>query len=59
MWKIGGGVGLGIAVVSYAGFKIWHGYKKKTSSPYSYLSKISREASKNHSLLMLPPIVPR
>lgn len=56
-WKIGGGVGLGLAVVSYAGLKVWHGYKKKTSSPYSYLSKISRAASEpQHPFLILPAI---
>ncbi|MGC2194514.1 MAG: hypothetical protein WA628_07550 [Terriglobales bacterium] len=55
-WRIAGGVGLGIAVVSYAGFKVWRGYKEKKSSPYSYLSRIASAQAKNQTLLTLPPL---
>jgi hypothetical protein len=59
IWQVGGGVGFGLAVISYAGLKLWRGYQKKKSSPYSYLSRISSAQAKNQTFLTLPPIAPR
>jgi hypothetical protein len=57
IWGIAGTTGFGIAAVSYAGLKLWRAYKEKTSSPYSYLSRISNAQAKNQSFLTLPPII--
>jgi hypothetical protein len=54
-WGGGAGFGLGVAVISYAGVKIWREYKKRVSSPYGYLSKIFKVTSKTQSFLSLPP----
>jgi len=54
VWGVGGAVGFGIAVVSYAGLKIWRAYKEKSSSPYSYLSRISNVQAQKRSFLTLP-----
>lgn len=55
-WGFGTGSGLGIALVSYAGLKVWRKYKERVSSPYSYLNRISKLQSKNQSFLSLPPL---
>lgn len=49
------GAGLGIALVSYAGVKVWRKYKERTDSPYGYLNKIATIQATNHALLSLPP----
>jgi hypothetical protein len=52
---LGIGAGISVALVSFAGLRIWRAYKKKASSPYSYLSKIASAQAKNQSFLVLPP----
>jgi hypothetical protein len=52
---LGVGAGLGIALVSYAGVKVWRKYKERTDSPYRYLNKIAALQATNHTLLSLPP----
>lgn len=52
---LGVGAGLGIALVSYAGVKVWRKYKERTDSPYGYLNKIAALQATNHTLLSLPP----
>lgn len=53
---LGVGSGFAIALVSYAGVKIWRKYKEHVSTPYSYLNRISKLQSKSQSFLSLPPI---
>lgn len=54
VWSQGVGFGLGVAIMSYAGVKIWREYKRKKSSPYGYLTKIYRAATKSQTFLSLP-----
>ena len=37
---LAGGIGLGIALLTFSGVTIWRGYKEKTGSPFRYLSRI-------------------
>jgi hypothetical protein len=57
---VGAGAGLSVALLSFAGVRVWRAYKKKASSPYSYLSKIANAENesyrvRNQSFLILPP----
>ena len=48
--------GLGIAFLSYAGFKVWRKYKDNSSSAYQYLSRIRKAEMRTQAMLVLPPI---
>jgi hypothetical protein len=37
---LAGGIGLGVALLTFSGVTIWRGYKEKTGSPFRYLSRI-------------------
>jgi hypothetical protein len=37
---LAGGIGLGIALLTFSGVTIWRGYKEKARSPFRYLSRI-------------------
>jgi hypothetical protein len=55
-WHIGGGAGLGILMVSWAGVKTWKKYQRHALGPYAYLSRIRQLVSKTETSLVLPPI---
>src|SRR5216684_1609008 len=46
-FKIGGGAGLGLFLVSYAGLKIFRKYRENVSSPYAYLNRIAKAQAKS------------
>lgn len=50
------GLGLGIALLSFGGIKVWRKYKENSASPYQYLTRIWRAATSNQQILVMPPI---
>lgn len=54
-YGIATGAGLGIALISYAGFKVWRKYQDRAASPFSYLNRISKQQRKSQSFLVLAP----